>query len=357
MTVQKVFTRSEVKYLVSDKQRELIEHEMLRWMRPDEFGRSTVRSLYYDTPDHLLIRRSLAAPIYKEKLRLRSYKQADETSPVYAEIKKKFDGVVYKRRCRMTNAAAEAYLSGGWQDGPYKNEQEDNTLDAQVMKELHFMLSRYKTLAPAAFVSCEREAFYAVDDHEFRITFDDNILGRDTDLSLTEGIGGLKLLPDGQSLMEIKAGVAVAGAFSLVRFRSAPGSAKEIGTLFLAMGAGLITGMGYLTYAVLFTLVMAGFMYLFDRLTDKKDASRELVVVVPEDLDYTGIFDDLFERYTSEHRLTSVKTSNMGSLFKLRYMVKLKNERDEKSFIDDLRCRNGNLEIAIMEKEESCNEL
>lgn len=211
MTVQKVFARSEVKYLVSDKQRELIEHEMLRWMRPDEFGRSTVRSLYYDTPDHLLIRRSLAAPVYKEKLRLRSYKQASETSPVYAEIKKKFDGVVYKRRCRMTNAAAEAYLSGGWQDGPYKNEQEDNTLDAQVMKELHFMLSRYKTLAPAAFVSCEREAFYAVDDHEFRITFDDNILGRDTDLSLTEGIGGLKLLPDGQSLMEIKAG----GAFPL----------------------------------------------------------------------------------------------------------------------------------------------
>ena len=198
MTVQKVFARSEVKYLVSDKQRELIEHEMLRWMRPDEFGRSTVRSLYYDTPDHLLIRRSLAAPVYKEKLRLRSYKQADETFPVYAEIKKKFDGVVYKRRCRMTNAAAEAYLSGGWQDGPYKNEQEDNTLDAQVMKELDFMLSRYKTLAPAAFVSCEREAFYAVDDHEFRITFD-------------EGIGGLKLLPDGQSLMEIKAG----GAFPL----------------------------------------------------------------------------------------------------------------------------------------------
>ena len=142
----------------------------------------------------------------------------------------------------------------------------------------------------------------------------------------------------------VGAGVAVAGAFSLVRFRSAPGSAREIGTLFLAMGAGLITGMGYLTYAVLFTLVMAGFMYLFDRLTDKKDASR-------------GIFDDLFERYTSEHRLTSVNTSNMGSLFKLRYMVKLKNERDEKSFIDDLRCRNGNLEIAIMEKEESCNEL
>lgn len=155
----------------------------------------------------------------------------------------------------------------------------------------------------------------------------------------------------------VGAGVAVAGAFSLVRFRSAPGSAKEIGTLFLAMGAGLITGIGYLAYAVLFTLVMAGFMYLFDRLTDKKDASRELVAVVPEDLDYTGIFDDLFERYTSEHRLTSVNTSNMGSLFKLRYMVKLKNERDEKSFIDDLRCRNGNLEIAIMEKEESCNEL
>lgn len=211
MTVQKVFARSEVKYLVSDKQRELIEHEMLRWMRPDEFGRSTVRSLYYDTPDHLLIRRSLAAPVYKEKLRLRSYKQADETSPVYAEIKKKFDGVVYKRRCRMTNAAAEAYLSGGWQDGPYKNEQEDSALDAQVTKELDFMLSRYKTLAPAAFVSCEREAFYAVDDHEFRITFDDNILGRDT-RPVTHGRHRRTEASPGRSVAdEIKAG----GAFPL----------------------------------------------------------------------------------------------------------------------------------------------
>ena len=210
MTVQKVFARSEIKYLVSERQRRLIEAEMPRWMRPDEFGRSTIRSLYYDTPDHLLIRRSLASPVYKEKLRLRSYSQADDDSTVYAEIKKKFGGTVYKRRCRMTNAAAMSYLSGGWQEGGYPTDA-GSGVDAQVMKELDFMLSRYMTLTPAALVSCEREAWYAVDDHEFRITFDDNILGRDTDLSLSEGIGGLKLLPDGQSLMEIKAG----GAFPL----------------------------------------------------------------------------------------------------------------------------------------------
>ena len=155
----------------------------------------------------------------------------------------------------------------------------------------------------------------------------------------------------------VGAGVAVAGAFSLVRFRSAPGNAREIGAIFVAMGAGLIAGMGYLAYSVLFTVVMSGFMFLLGRFTDKRDAPRELVVTIPEDLDYSGIFDDLFERYTTEHRLTSVKTSNMGSLFKLRYSLKLRDEKQEKSFIDDLRCRNGNLEVAIMEKEETSNEL
>lgn len=155
----------------------------------------------------------------------------------------------------------------------------------------------------------------------------------------------------------VGAGVAVAGAFSLVRFRSAPGNAREIGAIFVAMGAGLIAGMGYLAYSVLFTVVMSGFMFLLGRLTDKRDAPRELVVTIPEDLDYSGIFDDLFERYTTEHRLTSVKTSNMGSLFKLRYSIRLRDEKQEKSFIDDLRCRNGNLEVAVMEREETSNEL
>ena len=154
----------------------------------------------------------------------------------------------------------------------------------------------------------------------------------------------------------IGAGVAVAGAFSLVRFRSAPGTAKEIGALFIAMGTGLIAGMGYLAYAVLFGVIMGLFMLVLS-IFGMRESGRELVIVIPEDLNFTGIFDDLFEKYTSAHRLTSVKTSNMGSLFKLRYTIALKDSALEKEFIDELRCRNGNLEIAICDKEDNINEL
>ena len=130
------------------------------------------------------------------------------------------------------------------------------------------------------------------------------------------------------------AGVAVAGAFSLVRFRSAPGSAKEIGTIFIATGAGLMTGMGYLAYAALFTVILGA-------------------VTIPENLDYNGIFDDVLSKYTVKNELLEVKTANMGSLYKLKYDVVLKNANSEKAFADELRCRNGNLEISISKAEES----
>jgi hypothetical protein len=153
------------------------------------------------------------------------------------------------------------------------------------------------------------------------------------------------------------AGVAVAGAFSLVRFRSAPGNAREIGGLFLAMAAGLICGMGYLAYAFLFSLIMGIFMLLLSRFGGIKENERQLVIVIPEDLNFNGIFEDLFDKYTVSRRLTSVKTSNMGSLFKLKYDIEMKDEKLEKEFIDELRCRNGNLEISIVDKEEYQNEL
>lgn len=211
MTVQKVFARSEIKYLVTSKQRERIENAMSGCMRPDEFGRSVVRSVYYDTPDNLLIRRSLSSPVYKEKLRLRSYSQASENSAVYAEVKKKYDSVVYKRRVKMSCGDAERYLGGGWRDcaDGLPTDERKKFLGTQVAKEIDFMLERYGELQPAAFVSCAREAFYALDDHEFRVTFDDDIRGRDTELSLTSGVGGISLLESGQSLMEIKAGEAI----------------------------------------------------------------------------------------------------------------------------------------------------
>lgn len=159
----------------------------------------------------------------------------------------------------------------------------------------------------------------------------------------------------------VGAGVAVAGAFSLVRFRSAPGTAKEIGTIFLAMGAGLIAGMGYLGYAVLFAFLLGLVMLFYQKigLGEVKGASREktLHITIPEDLDYTEVFDDLLEKYTSFSEVVSVKTTNMGSLFKLTYQITLKDISEEKTFIDALRCRNGNLEISITRQEVNAYEL
>lgn len=144
------------------------------------------------------------------------------------------------------------------------------------------------------------------------------------------------------------AGVAVAGTFSLVRFRSIPGTAKEIGAIFIALATGLATGMGYIGFAVIFTLIMIAMLLLYTKLglgNSRTDSRRSLTVVIPESLNYTEALTPVFEQYTNEYDLVTVKTTNMGSLFKLTYDIKLKDEKDEKAFIDELRCRNGNLEI------------
>ena len=159
----------------------------------------------------------------------------------------------------------------------------------------------------------------------------------------------------------VGAGVAVAGAFSLVRFRSVPGTAKEICTLFLAMGAGLIAGMGYLGFAALFTLVMCVVFILYNQLDlgAKKNAAiyKTLTVTIPEDLNYTDIFDEIFEKYTSSHELVRVKTTNMGSMFRLTYNIALRDHAKEKDMIDDLRVRNGNLEISVSRQDTTVAEL
>ena len=156
-------------------------------------------------------------------------------------------------------------------------------------------------------------------------------------------------------------GVAVAGTFSLVRFRSAPGTAREICALFLAMAAGLIAGMGYLGYAVLCTLVLGGAELLFRMLSAKADGGASLYktlhITIPEDLDYSDVFDEPLREFTREYELTSVKTTNMGSLFRLTYNITLRDSRTEKSLIDRLRCRNGNLEITVSKQETAIGEL
>lgn len=149
----------------------------------------------------------------------------------------------------------------------------------------------------------------------------------------------------------VGAGVAVAGAFSLVRFRSVPGSAREIGSLFLAMSAGLIIGMGYIGYAFAFVIIV-GFVSMFYTQLDfgEKKAmalNKTMRITIPEDIDYSDVFEDIFEKYTTKCELMSVKTTNMGSLFKLTYNMTYKSMENEKVFIDEIRCRNGNLEVSV----------
>ena len=156
-------------------------------------------------------------------------------------------------------------------------------------------------------------------------------------------------------------GVAVAGAFSLVRFRSVPGSAKEIGAIFLAMGTGLVVGMGYLGYAFLFAIVLGFVSMLYNRFDfgSRKNSAlyKTLHITIPEDLDYTGVFDGILKKYTSAYELTQVKTTNMGSLFRLTYNLILRDAKNEKELIDKLRCRNGNLEITVSKQETVMGEL
>ena len=159
----------------------------------------------------------------------------------------------------------------------------------------------------------------------------------------------------------VGAGVAVAGAFSLVRFRSVPGTAKEIGMLFLAMASGLICGMGYLGFAFLFTILMCAVNMVYNRIDfgAGRNAAiyKTLNITIPEDLDYSTVFEEVLDKYASAYELIRVKTTNMGSMFRLTYNVVLKNPNQEKMMIDDLRCRNGNLEITVSRQEMGTNEL
>lgn len=155
------------------------------------------------------------------------------------------------------------------------------------------------------------------------------------------------------------AGVAVMGAFSLIRFRSAPGGAKELVSIFLVMTIGIAIGMGYLVFAAVFTLIMSLVMLLLEVVNfgQMKHSMRQLTIVIPESLDYESIFDDIFSKAANHVELANVKTSDMGSLFKLKYIIQLNSRMTEKELIDALRTRNGNLEIAISRYITKENEL
>lgn len=194
MAFQSVFKRYEIKYLLTSGQKERILQAMEGYMALDKYGRTTIRNIYFDTDSYRLIRRSIEKPAYKEKLRVRSYAQADPGSPVFVELKKKFDSVVYKRRLSMPEKQAMDWLRSG-ADGPE---------DSQIAREIRYFADYYRTLRPVVFLSYEREAYYCRDGGDFRVTFDDHILCRQKDLSLESKPGGTPILEEGKVLMEIK---------------------------------------------------------------------------------------------------------------------------------------------------------
>lgn len=173
-------------------------------------------------------------------------------------------------------------------------------------------------------------------------------------------VGTLAILPAVVSVVilmvsgSLGAGVAVAGTFSLVRFRSAPGTAKEIGAIFMAMAVGLACGMGFMGAAVVFTVIMCVVVLIYEMVgfgrSNSTGLNKTINITVPEDLDYSEIFDEVWESYTNKVEMIRVKTTNLGSLNKLTYNITLKEKNTEKKLIDDLRCRNGNLEISMSQQ-------
>lgn len=194
MAYQTVFRRYELKYLLTLPQKETIMRAMEPYMALDDYGRTTIRNIYFDTPTYRLIRRSIEKPFYKEKLRVRSYEQAHPDSTVFVELKKKYDSIVYKRRISLFEHEAMQWLA---QDIPLPR-------NSQIAREIEYFKGHYDMLFPAVFLSYEREAYYAKDGSDFRITFDDKILARCENVSLTAEVYGSSLLEEGMALMEIK---------------------------------------------------------------------------------------------------------------------------------------------------------
>lgn len=193
------FERRELKYRITDAQRAALEAAFGARMVPDEYGESTICNIYYDTADYRLIRASLEKPAYKEKLRLRSYGVTEQGGKVFLELKKKYKGIVYKRRITLPEDAAGEFIAGRAPLGEH----------GQIGREIEYFTAFYAPLLPAVHLSYERSAWFSREDRDLRITFDKNIRFRQEDVSLTLPAGGRRILPEGESLMEIKAAAAL----------------------------------------------------------------------------------------------------------------------------------------------------
>jgi hypothetical protein len=188
------FKRYEKKYLLSENKYKLLRLRLQNKLNIDNFGKTTICNIYFDTPNHLLIRNSLEKPIYKEKLRLRSYGTPMEEDKVFVELKKKYDGIVYKRRVKMDLVTAQHYLY----------DMEPVSEPSQITREIDWFLSFYKEIRPTVYISYSRIAMYGVEDPQLRVTFDSNLLWREEDLWLSSGVWGNPLLRENERLMEIK---------------------------------------------------------------------------------------------------------------------------------------------------------
>lgn len=218
-----IFKRIERKYLVDEVTKKRMLQRMQDRLLLDEYGKTTICSLYLDTPDHRIIRNSIDAKAYKEKLRLRSYGTPRQNSTVYLELKKKYQGVVYKRRVSLPLSAAKAYL-----------EQGERPQDSQIWREIDYAMAFYGWPKPAMLVSYEREAYAWVDDPAFRVTFDSAPRARDTVLLLERGAAGTPLLPVGQEIMEVKSAGAMPISFAraLNELNILPASFSKYGTAY-----------------------------------------------------------------------------------------------------------------------------
>ena len=190
-----VFRRRELKFIIDAAQRQALEAVLKERMVPDKHGRSTICNLYYDTPDYRLIRRSLERPLYKEKLRLRSYGLATEDADVFLEMKKKYKGVVYKRRIQISEPEAFAFME---RSAPLPKE-------SQIGREMVYFRDFYRDLSPRIYISYDRDAWYDPNDGGFRVTMDQAIRFRTTDLSLAIPSEGQTILPPELSVLEVKA--------------------------------------------------------------------------------------------------------------------------------------------------------
>jgi len=194
MTFQTVFKRYELKYMLMLEQKEQMLEAMLPYMELDKYERTTIRNIYFDTDNYRLIRRSIERPAYKEKLRIRSYAQATADSTVFVELKKKYENVVYKRRLPLCECDAMAWVC----------RERACPVNTQISREIDYVIDFYGSLKPTVFLSYEREAYYDKGGGDFRVTFDDNILCRQTDVSLCSTTYGAPILPEGKVLMELK---------------------------------------------------------------------------------------------------------------------------------------------------------